>query len=579
MKILKLQAIGFLSLGLLFQACLDIDPKDQLSETNYWQDASQFTLFTNQFYRWTHNFSDMVGDGHHCDLRSDLLMTSTLSEYSNGTNTIPSEDDTYTTAYERIRQVNILLKNAENYSSQEDIKVPVAEAKFFRAYLYFDLVQIYGDAIIVKEPLDTDSPELQCERNPRGEVIDFIIEDLQDAITGLPDFTSISTAEEGRLSVEAAQAFLSRVALYEGTWQKFREDAERAKYLLEIAANAAKEVIDGGTFSLFKSEGLGIFSYRYLFILENTQSNPESLTKNNNTEYIFSRRYDEVQNPIGFSISQSFLNKAVFMTRKMANMYLTADGLPIDPTNTEMYAEMDSEFEDRDNRMQNTMMIQGRPYWGNAKGRSSWKEDAEDLALAAYTSFDPRSRSGYFCRKWAAERKVADGDEGFDFPIIRYAEVLLNYAEAVYELYECDGKADDAAVTEALNISLNLVRKRVNPNMPDLTVEFAKQHGLNLRTEIHRERTVELFHEGFRMDDLKRWNTAVEEMNQNLLGVKWKGTEFETAWSGMSNSTDAEGCIIMESGRSWTSKNLLYPLPADQLQLNPNLEQNPGWGE
>ena len=128
-------------------------------------------------------------------------------------------------------------------------------------------------------------------------------------------------------------------------------------------------------------------------------------------------------------------------------------------------------------------------------------------------------------------------------------------------------------------MSLNLVRKRVNPEMPNLTVDFVKTNGLNLRTEIRRERTVELFCEGFRLFDLKRWNTVVEEMNQNLLGVKWKGTEYEKKWTNMSNATDAEGCIIMESGRQWTSKNIFYPLPADQLELNPNMKQNPGWGE
>ena len=81
------------------------------------------------------------------------------------------------------------------------------------------------------------------------------------------------------------------------------------------------------------------------------------------------------------------------------------------------------------------------------------------------------------------------------------------------------------------------------------------------------------------MDDLKRWNIAVNEMNQNLLGVKWEDTEFEEKWTAMSNATDAEGCIIMESGRKWNAKNNLYPLSADQLRLNTNLKQNPGWGE
>ena len=102
---------------------------------------------------------------------------------------------------------------------------------------------------------------------------------------------------------------------------------------------------------------------------------------------------------------------------------------------------------------------------------------------------------------------MKDNFEGFDYPIIRYAEVLLNYAEAVYER---DGKIED----KDLNISLNLVRTRVNPNMPGLTNKLVNDNGLSMREEIRRERTVELFHEGFRLDDLKRWKTAEVEMPQ-----------------------------------------------------------------
>lgn len=114
--------------------------------------------------------------------------------------------------------------------------------------------------------------------------------------------------------------------------------------------------------------------------------------------------------------------------------------------------------------------------------------------------------------------------------------------------------------------------------MPDLTNDFVSQHNLDMRTEIRRERTVEFFDENFRLDDLKRWKTAEVEMPMNLTGVKWKGTEFERKWADASSKPlDAEGCIIHEQGRVWAEKNYLYPLPTDQLKLNPNLKQNPGW--
>ena len=174
-------------------------------------------------------------------------------------------------------------------------------------------------------------------------------------------------------------------------------------------------------------------------------------------------------------------------------------------------------------------------------------------------------------QKWATERLVNDEYEGYDYPVIRYAEVLLNYAEAVYER---DGQISD----EDLNLSLNETRRRINPDMPALTNEFAGLYGLDLREEIRRERTVELYNEGFRIDDLKRWATAEVEMPKDILGVKYTGTEFEEEWAdGKAVAKDADGCLIMETGRSWGTKNYLLPIPADQLQLNPNLGQNQGW--
>ena len=96
-----------------------------------------------------------------------------------------------------------------------------------------------------------------------------------------------------------------------------------------------------------------------------------------------------------------------------------------------------------------------------------------------------------------------------------------------------------------------------------------------MREEIRRERTVELVLEGFRIDDLKRWKIAEIEMPQDILGIKKTGTDY--AKENLSYSTDLNGCIIVETGRKWEEKNYLYPLPADQLQLNPNLGQNFGW--
>ena len=114
--------------------------------------------------------------------------------------------------------------------------------------------------------------------------------------------------------------------------------------------------------------------------------------------------------------------------------------------------------------------------------------------------------------------------------------------------------------------------------MPKLSNSFASTNGLDMREEIRRERTVELFLEGRRIDDLKRWATASVEMPKDQQGVKYRGTWFEGNWTNPGKSIGDDGCLVMYTDRVWEDKHYLYPLPSDQLQLNPQLKQNPGWG-
>lgn len=573
-------AICFPVLGLLTSSCLDLEPQAQMGDNLVWNKAENFQLFANQFYGWTRDFNmsatatygNGVDDGPHSDYRSDLIATSSINSYSQGTNSIPSEDKNYTELYKRIYYTNLLLDRAEGFGDQESIAVPVGEAKFFRAYLHFELVQIWGNAVLLTKPLDIDSPELYGPRNDRGEVIDQIIADLQDAVELLPETAS----EEGRVTKLVAWAMLSRVALYEGTWQKFHTNGadtetntDRSTELLTVAKNAAYEVINSGKYQLFYNETLGNESYRYMFILEDgIQCNPANLSKSANTEYIFSNRH-RYGDGLGTNITHGMQANVCWLTRKLADMYLCSDGLPIGKSaNFNGYTGATDEFQSRDNRMSNTFLQQGQSYWNNdGRWRTTWTDEDLNNCLTA----NVRSNSGYQNNKWAVERQAVDGYESMDYPIIRYAEVLLNYAEAVYEL---SGNISDPD----LDISLNLVRQRVNPNMPKLSNDFVDTHGLSMREEIRRERTVELILEGFRIDDLKRWATASEEMPQDQLGIKITDTWFETNWSGQSRQLNADGCIILYNNRTWSDRNYLYPLPSDQLQLNPQLEQNPGWG-
>lgn len=568
MKKIIVKILSILAIGVMNTSCLDFEPQTQLSDGDVWNSVRDFELFANQFYNWTRDFKDVIGDGIHSDFRSDILTTpSGNNMFSAGNVQIPATDDNYTTLYKRIRYCNLLLEKATEYRG-EGIERYIAEAKFFRAYSYFELVQMYGNVILTVHPLDLDSQEMRAPRSDRGEVIDQVVKDLEEAAFELP----LVDVAEGRISKGAAQAFLSRVALYEGTWQKFHNNnTTRANMLLTKAANAAKQVINSKKYELFYSPILGDMSYKYMFILEDVKSNPQGLIKTDNKEYILVTRHDQIIKSIGLDVTHATLANTAAITRKFVNMYLCCDGLPISKSRLfQGYDTALSEFQNRDNRMKNTMCYHNQRVWNNLPTtcRVDWTGGVLDIAHS--TTVTALKGSGYQNQKWATEREVADRLEGYDYPVIRYAEVLLNYAEAQYELSESITDAD-------LDLSLNLVRQRINKTMPKLSNSFVSSNGLDMREEIRRERTIELFYEGFRIDDLKRWATAKNEMPQDLLGIKWIGTEFQTIWSTDAQPRNSEGIRVMQTNRVFEDKHYLLPLPSDQCQLNPSLGQNDGW--
>jgi hypothetical protein len=587
LKYLTIVLVGVVFAGIPFGCndALDLEPLDRVSDATYWKESVEFKLAANNFYGYLRSFSNGNGDGHAgSDLGADR------SIYARGTNTLVSNDANYNDAYKWIRNINYFLSKAEEFARPEEIKVYVAEAKFFRAYVYFDkLLTSYGGVILVKDVLTPESAELKAARNTRDETIDFIIQDLEEAIADLPLESAVGAADKGRISKGAAQAFLGRVCLYEGTWQKSRNgNVTRYNELLDKAISNSDAVITSNLYSLFKPAALGDSALKYLFILENQKSNPAGITKSANLEYILAVRY-ESNNLLKTIPNQiSFGALGADMSRKMADMYLCSDGLPIDKTTTSFSrATLTSEFKNRDNRMRYFMTVPGFRYWQNAVNyHINWDWSTQDLnnARLPHDSWS-NGTTGYENQQWAAERQVPNSQEGYDYPVIRLAEVCLNYAEAVYERNEAISDAD-------LDKSLNLVRNRVNAAMPKLSNALVSGNGLDMREEIRRERAVELQGEGFRMDDLKRWYIAHIELTKPLLGVHWTGTEYETIYSYTGNGTppaglkkkpgivlDANGDVVADPAaeRKFSEKNYLIPIPTNQRQLNPNLQQNPLW--
>jgi hypothetical protein len=270
-------------------------------------------------------------------------------------------------------------------------------------------------------------------------------------------------------------------------------------------------------------------------------------------------------------------------TKQLADMYLCSDGLPVEKSPLfKGYEKRASEFENRDPRMTQTIMIPGLVCYAVLFG---------DPPIEHWPFYPDRTyNTGYIIYKFVTQNPDYQlgpnlDQQGFDHHIIRYAEILLIYAEAMYEK---NGSISD----DDLNKTINLLRQRAELQV-SLTNAFVTANALDMREEIRRERTVELALEGFRWDDLRRWKTAETELKKSVRGIKIVDTEWTEPilvanedrnpykTSDWQSQTDAEGFIVSEPASARSSfnpeKNYLLPIPTKEIQLNPGLQQNPGW--
>ena len=327
--------------------------------------------------------------------------------------------------------------------------------------------------------------------------------------------------------------------------------------MLTAAVNAADQLVISGEYQLYK--GKGAQSYKYLFILQGDDS----------PEVILARRYWAGRATHNWTRELWF--NYMIPTKKLADMYLATDGLPI--ASSPLFAGYDSlattEFQNRDPRMAMTFVV---------PGDSVFQENGFQSVFPGFSGSNA-TRTGYMLRKFLDETPEAAHFNGeYDFKEFRYGEVLLILAEA---LYERDGTISDAD----LNRTINLLRDRAGmPATSNLTNSFVASNSLDMLTEIRRERTIELAFEGFRREDLRRWKTAETEMPQALRGVKFVGTEYEqrdsTLVIGTDIQVDAGGFVVAEAAasRQFLPKHYLDPIPLQQIQLSKGtLTQNPGW--
>jgi hypothetical protein len=557
---------------------LDRSPQDQITNVDYWSNVNDLKLYANQFYTAFPVHVGYSGGIFWLDNVSDNMLPANYNLRLAGQNNLSSNNANW--SYTSIRGVNFGLENADRVTgSQALIDRYKGELYFFRAYYYFDLVKSYGDVPWIGKTINIDSEELYGPRTNRTDVTDSMLVDLDHAISFLPLKAS---AEPNRLNKECALLFKSRVALYEGSWQKYHAGtvfgttgADWQKYM-QAAEQSSKELIDLGTLSLYTNGNPDDY-FRDLF-------GADDLT--GNKEILLWKKYD-LQLGVGNRVtSYTTVNAGggTGLTKSLVDDFLAKDGKPI--AVSPLY-QGDNKLLDvvanRDPRLRQSIYVPGDIV--TSQGNNTYTYFSKpDLELGG----ERKSISGYQLKKGRPQKleQIGTSSQGSQETItaaiiFRYAETLLNYAEA---------KAELGTITQAdIDISINKLRERAG--MPALDIaaitpdpDWDFPQLLPVVNEIRRERRVELALEGFRFDDLVRWAAADEMIiGKRLLGAKFVQSDFPNLVIGQTILVNSDGYIdpyqkLLPNGFQFNPlRDYLLPVPQLQTTLNPNLAPNPGW--
>ena len=546
--------VGMVSGMMMVASCeLDRMPETTLADNNFWQSETDMRGACNKLY------VDLPGFSH--DTRADDVIGTAANSVSSGNWSVPATSNDWTQPYQKIGVCNNIIAKGESAPLLDAQKNRwIAEARFFRAYHYFDLVRKYGDVPLILKAFDsTSDPDITMPRTPREEVIQQCYADLAFAEANLPDIDDVkSDADWGRVSKSAAMGMLVRIGLYEGTYAKYHGLPIDARGHLKVCLDACERLIRSGKHDLYPD-----FLKLFYFDGEGRK----------NKENVFVKIYG----PNGSSgvilhNNSRGLENAVSVTRQTIDEFLYTDGLPREKTTLKIEETMHNDvFLNRDPRMAMTFYQKG-----------------EEAYKAGYNPFGNQHGNGYGIKKgFMLDEWNTVNKETVDKMIIRYAEILISYAEA---LYEYNGQITD----DQLDATVNKLRARVGFDVK-LTNGFVAANGLNMRDEIRRERHVEFIDENLRYDDIIRWKIAENVLPVTMLGLKYNdadnlSTQREniqnrlTDANGMFNGkkvADQEGIYVIEqaANRSFdANKDYLYPIPTYEIATsNGNVVQNPGW--
>ncbi|RAV27795.1 RagB/SusD family nutrient uptake outer membrane protein [Sinomicrobium soli] len=553
-------------------------PLAELTPENYFRNAQELESYTNAFYN---QLPDALDIHYYNPHQADDEARNTLPDEFRGTRITPGDGGGW--SWGALRRINIYLEHSHQCTDEQARLLYDGIARFFRAYFYFDKVVRFGDVPWYESALGVDDEGLQKPRDSREFVFEKMLEDIDFAI------------EHGRQEKSAqlitrwtALALKSRMCLFEGTFRKYH-GLDNWEEMLQECVKASEELMDAGVYSIYTSDPNT--AYQELFIAEDAIVD----------EMILARQYTEniplVHSANFYTLSASFGRPG--MQKSVVDSYLMKDGSRF--TDLPGYKTMQfyEETRDRDPRMQQTIRTPGYKRIGSDQA------SVPDFATCV---------TGYQYVKYVLSAQYDAGRNTNDMPIFRYAEVLLNYAEA---------KAELGALTQTdIDRSIKLLRDRVD--MPNLDVNAANadpdtylvSEYPNVSTgadkgvilEIRRERRIELVREGHRYRDLMRWKEG-QRLAEPFYGMYFPGAgAYDLDQNGTIDLVLYEGSapapvpgrqyqrlgeLVLEHGlnggrivnlpditKTWDEdKDYLYPIPLDELLLNQNLTQNPGWAE
>ena len=601
---MKTRNISFLlALAMGATACfsLDKDPEGVLSTNMPFRSTGEIQNYVNQFYESGLRGQDITMGGGSgiagLDTYSDNLASSAPVARTNGSLSLNNAANLGGNGglYRYIRNVNFLLNNQDNCDKNADFNQLIGEAYYFRAWYYYQLLKDYGGVAVIDEPLDPDMELMQRGRDSRTVVTDFILADLDKAIDMLGQQNNSASM---RIHKDVARALKSEVALFEGTWEKYHKakndaffdktvtDAKINSYL-QTAAAAAKEIMDRNVWKIYNT-GNPQNDYRVIFQTTNLGSN---------SEVLWYKRYDG--DMVGNSVNR-YLNQGgggIGITASLVDDYLTIDGKPF--TGDEKLAakrvygqELSASV--RDPRLAQTVVTPGqvlRPdqpagYTLPPFDKSGFQTTTTGYSMLKHVQID-----------WTGD---LDAEYKGATPAIqfRYADVLLNYAEALAEL---DGAANASTIVSALQP----LRDRVGMPAMDFDREYNTAADYPFRNlnkyiqAVRRERRVEQALEGRRFYDILRWAAAEDLLvGKTPTGVLFAGSDLPGQYEGLIYD-QASGNQIYLTGKAGDADRYVLPIPPTNLSdgykfnvgrdyllpfqqrmttLTGGLwEQNPGW--